>query len=144
MRDRITANHLVLIRSFLIDSVCSPGSRAGICAKFFYRAGTFAANSVNEKCNARCANFSSQMCMRRELPPLQKPLFNRIFFNFCNVRTNRCCVLLARAINFKFDLVTSSHRVARTSRTRFVKRQRCFFRRAVVNRMQCVSIRDAC
>ena len=38
LQDRITANQLALIRSFLIDSECLRALRTVICAKVFHRA----------------------------------------------------------------------------------------------------------
>jgi hypothetical protein len=106
----------------LIDSGCLRALRTVICAKFFHRGDTFAANRVNAKCNACRAKISSPMRARNEMPLWQKPLFHRVFFNFSDARINSCHVLHVHPINLHFDRVIALQRVARTLRTRFVKR----------------------
>ena len=119
---RITANHLALIRSFLINSAGQRGLHNAGCAKKFCHSNTRAANCVSVNCNARGAKFVLQKRALWKLPSLQKALFHRMFFNFSNARAKVRSVSLLRAINFNFDRATMQKRVVSRAHTRFVRR----------------------
>jgi len=94
--------------------------RIVICAKLFRCADIFAANNVDAKHNGCSAEILSSKHARRELPPLQKPLFHRAFLNFSNMPSNEGRALFSVAINSGFDRVIALHRVTSCAHTRFV------------------------
>jgi hypothetical protein len=91
-----------------------------ICAKLFHCADIFAANNVDAKHNACSAEILSSKHARRELPPLQKPLFHRAFLNFSNMYLNERRAMFAVVANSFFDRAIALHRVASCAHTRFV------------------------
>ena len=132
------------IRSFLIDSGCLKALRTVICAKLFHRADVLIVNSVNLNCSAHCTRNSSPMTRCVQPLSLYKSLFHRIFFNFPQTAQKFATTIESARQQFDFDHTIALHRVARCPSTRLLKRYRCFFARAVVNRIQRVSIPDAC
>ncbi|HEY6023886.1 MAG TPA: hypothetical protein VIV34_06870 [Pseudolabrys sp.] len=106
----------------MIDFGRQRALRIAVCAKIFHRTGTIAANNVNAKYQAHREKISLQKRAGGELPPPQKPLFHRAFFNFCMARANEHHALFIHAFNFVFARAIALQRVARRSHTRFVKR----------------------
>jgi len=141
------ANHpesLDPIRSFLIDSGGLKALCTVICAKLFHRVGVPIVNRVN--LNLQCAlhtKFITDDTMCATVVAV-KILISSYLFQFLQSARNFATTIERARQQFDFDRAIASHRVARCPSTRLLKRYRCFFARAVVNRMQCVSIPDAC
>ena len=73
-----------------------------------------------------------------------KILISSYLFRFSR-SAQKFAVIIDRALRqFDFDRAIALRCVARCPSIRFRKRYRCFFVRAVVNRLQRVSIPDAC
>ena len=71
-------------------------------------------------------------------------LISSYLFKFSRI-AQKFATMINRALrHFDFDRAITLRCVARCPSIRFHKRYRCFFVRAVVNRLQRVSIPDAC
>jgi len=101
------ANHLALIRSFLIDSDPSAPSRAANCAKFFCCAHLRDAPAIETKFGAHARKFYARRAFANEIKQCKMSLFHS---SFCNVG-NYCAI--------QSDALTQTH-----CRTRCVRRLR--------------------
>jgi hypothetical protein len=90
------ANHLVLIRSFLIDSDPSAPSRAVNCAKVFCCAQKHTACARALKFGTHARIFASHLRAAREMRTRKKSLFHRGFCNVDDVRAMRRDVFTQR------------------------------------------------
>ena len=145
MRDHATANHLAPIRPFLIDS----GIRRGVCArrlvqKILHRVIARSRAPTTKNARAACAVDATKRGAMRDAQYVAKnPYFIDVF---CN-RAHSACEFARACVDRVVRVVATSRRVrARRAfaraHTHFVKWSRCFFRCAVVNGMQCGSIRE--
>jgi len=80
------ANHLALIRSFLIDSGIVTPLREASCANFFCCVHKRAAVARVRKTNAKFRKFYTRARAVRKLCARKKSLFHR---NFCNFEIAR-------------------------------------------------------
>jgi hypothetical protein len=91
---RIAANHLVVIRSFLIESDAFRRSRATICAKNFRHVGGRASSVVNAKCSNQHVQILFLIVRRTNYRRYRNPYFIVFFCNHDDARMN----LVARRV----------------------------------------------
>ena len=134
------ANHLPLIRSFLIDSGISRASRAPNCTKNCCGAFASHAIAVDEKIAAPARDFCSRAALAGKYHRCKKSLFYRAFCNVRGVRWRRCRASVLRNVASDARSIDGASHAPRAWRTHIVKWSQCFFHCSVVNGVQCVSI----
>jgi hypothetical protein len=121
------ANHLALIRSFLIDSDPSAPSRAVNCAKVFCCAQKRAAHASAMKFGTHARICASLLRAARGMRTRKKSLFYRVF-----ATSTMCAQCDAMCLRNAYIRQHATHVRASTSaeyapRTRFVKPDTVFF-----------------
>jgi CRISPR/Cas system endoribonuclease Cas6 (RAMP superfamily) len=106
-RNRIAANHLPLIRSFLPESMLSGAHVRSSVQKFSIRSQACFKRRQRKTQRSKFAN-SFRNCAENQLPPLQKSLFHSIFCNQDHAHTN--LVLRWERTSMMMTVVTSMHR----------------------------------
>jgi len=142
MANRRAANHLALIRSFLIDSGHSRASREANCAKFFCAA--FASHRVNSgaKFCAHARDSNCRTALTAHQRRCKKPLFHRCFCNMRAMYAQCRSAFVYYDVACAVCVVECALHAQRASHTHVVKWSHVFFHRSVVNGVQCVSIPD--
>lgn len=102
---RRSANHLSLIRSFLIDSSPFAPSREANCAKFFCCANTHDPIALTRAGDTNTGNFCARLRFAQLSLARKKSLFHR---NFCNLEI----MSAARSVNLK-KILTRDERAFR-------------------------------
>jgi hypothetical protein len=138
--ERRDANHLALIRSFLIDSGQSRGLHAPNCAKNYCVAFAPHDSDIIAKINAQARDFRSCARLAAQCRYCKKSLFYRAFCNAREMRARHRCAFAQRNIARDERSIERARHASRASRTHIVKWSQCFFHCSVVNGVQCASI----
>jgi hypothetical protein len=140
--ERRGANHLALIRSFLIDSGCSRALSEAFGANYFWTAFALPKIAGDAKYSAQLREKVLCAALAAIYHRCKKPLFHRAFCNARDFDSRQRCARIQNIIVLIRNVVARLLHVKRSSDTHTVKWSQCFFHCSVVNRMQCMSIPD--